>query len=94
MGLIVLPYFAPKCLDPYEWGRVLDSDGFLSQLSVELFGIYPEGLIIIIIIITVVIIIIVIINIIIIIIIIIVIIIIIIIIFRCIYNQPISLHMD
>ena len=51
MGLIVLPYFAPKCLDPYEWGRVLDSDGFLSQLSVELFGIYPEGLIIIIIII-------------------------------------------
>ena len=45
MGLAVLPYFAPECLDLYEGGRVLDSDGFLSQLSVELSGIVPEGLV-------------------------------------------------
>ena len=45
MGLVVLPNFAPECLDLYEWERVLDSDGFFSQLSVELFGIVPEGLV-------------------------------------------------
>ena len=45
MGLVVLSYFAPECLNLYEWGMVLDSDGFLSQFSVELFGIVPEGLV-------------------------------------------------
>ena len=45
MGLAVLPYFAPECLDLHEGGRVLGSDGFLFQLSVELFGIVLEGLV-------------------------------------------------
>lgn len=45
MGLVVLPYFASECLDLFKWGRFLDIGGFLSHLSVELFGIVPEDLV-------------------------------------------------